>query len=256
VPPSLRPCVEPTAGSVVSLDRPQLQHERAEAGGPPRCHRPASLRGRPGSAPGRTRGAADMDVQPFGGAAGRATAGRRHSRSEHGCKPLFQGRGRERADDPIDLVPTTDHNQQRDRLSAKPCRELGVCVNVDLDHFETPCVLSGELLENGRDHSARSAPGCPEVNHHRYRGTGLRCKCVAVGIDKPRQLRLAFRTARDAAFDRADPIARTTRLARDDGHSLRVGPQRGNELHSRSRRQTSAPLQSASSTSDRCCLMG
>ena len=77
-------------------------------------------------------------------------------------------------------------------------------------------------LQDGRERLAGPAPVCPEVHDHRHRGTGLRLERVAVGIDEPRQLRLAFRTARDALADRSDPVARTTRLTPDDCHIPRV----------------------------------
>jgi hypothetical protein len=46
-------------------------------------------------------------------------------------------------------------------------RQLGVGVDVDLGELELALAGLGLALEHGTEHAAGSAPGGPEVDHHR-----------------------------------------------------------------------------------------
>src|SRR5690349_18158676 len=90
----------------------------------------------------------------------------RGSAGENRPEPLLERRTRERTDDPVYLAPVADHDEERDRLRAEARRESGVGVDVDLDDLQPSGVPADEILEHGRDHSARSTPRRPEVNNH------------------------------------------------------------------------------------------
>ena len=143
---------------------------------------------------------------------------RKQSVGEHWPQPLLQRDARKRADNSIDLLAVADHDEQRDRLRAKPGRESWIRVNIDLRDLEMPCVPFGKVFKHRRDHPTRPAPRRPEIHHHRHRRRRLGHKRIAVRVDDPRQRGLAPRASRDPPRDRANAIARVTGRAADGGH--------------------------------------
>ena len=142
-----------------------------------------------------------------------------HSGGEHWPQPLLQRSARKRADNSVDLLSVADHDQQRDRLRAKPRGESWIRVDVDLHHLQVSRVTRGQVLEHGRDHPTRPAPRRPEIDHYGHGRGRLGRERGAVRVDDPRQSRLAPRAARDSAVDRADAIARVATRAADDRHA-------------------------------------
>lgn len=52
--------------------------------------------------------------------------------------------------------------------------DLGLLVNIDLEEFDIVGTGGlGHLLEDGRDRTARTAPGGPEVNDNDFAGVNL-----------------------------------------------------------------------------------
>jgi hypothetical protein len=137
---------------------------------------------------------------------------------EHWPQPLLQSCARQRADNSVDLFPAPDHDEQRDRLRAKPGCESSVRVDVDLDDLEVPRVTFGEVFKHGRDHPTWPAPRRPEIHHH-WNGRGrLGRERVGVRVDDPGQRGLASRASRDSLGYRADAIARVTGRTGNDRH--------------------------------------
>jgi len=152
-----------------------------------------------------------------------------HSGGEQWPQPLLQRRARKRADNPVDLLPVPDHNEQRDRLRAKPRGESRIRVNVDLHDLQVPGVTFGEVLEHGRDHPTRPAPCRPEIHHHRHGRGRLGRERAGVRVDDPRQRGLAPRASRDSVGDRPDAIARITGRAADNRHHHQGRPRRSGD---------------------------
>src|SRR2546425_6152528 len=71
-----------------------------------------------------------------------------------------------RTDDPIDDPALLDEQDRRDRPDAIPSRKPGVLVDVELHQRHPAFRGRGQLLEDRRDRSARTAPLSPEVHHH------------------------------------------------------------------------------------------
>jgi hypothetical protein len=71
------------------------------------------------------------------------------SGGEQWPQPLLQRSARKRADDSVDLLTVPDHDEQRDRLRAKPRGESSIRVDVDLYDLEVPRVAPGQVLEHG-----------------------------------------------------------------------------------------------------------
>ena len=59
---------------------------------------------------------------------------------------------------------------------------MGV-VDVDLDHLDLPGPLDAELVEDGRDHPARAAPGRPQVDDDERPGVDGGVEVGIPGLD-------------------------------------------------------------------------
>ena len=149
-----------------------------------------------------------------------------HSGCEHWVQPLLQRSARKRAYNSVDLLPVADHDQQRDRLRAKPRGECWIRVDVDLHYLQVSRVTLGQVLEHGRDHPTRPAPRRPEIDHYGHGRGRLGRERGAVRVDDPRQSGLAPRAARDSAVDRDDAIASVATRAADDRHDHQVRARR------------------------------
>ena len=66
-----------------------------------------------------------------------------------------------------------ERDDHRDRLRAEPLGELRVRVDVDLREDEAPTQLGDDLLEDGAELRARTAPLGPQVDHDRDRAREL-----------------------------------------------------------------------------------
>src|SRR5262245_58427875 len=96
----------------------------------------------------------------------RGLAGRR----QDGVETLLEGRLRPEADDLADRLATLDDEERRDAADPVLHRRLGVVVCVELAELDLARVLVCELLNDRRNHSARTAPGRPEVDQDRLVG--------------------------------------------------------------------------------------
>jgi hypothetical protein len=67
------------------------------------------------------------------------------------------------AEDPVDLFPAPDHDQQRDRLRAEPRGESRIRVHIDLYDLQVPRVTlarsssTGEIIRHGPHHAAQKS---------------------------------------------------------------------------------------------------
>jgi len=62
-------------------------------------------------------------------------------------------------------------------VAGSRCR---VCVHIEPEHMQCPCVVVGELLHGGRDLCARHAPRRPEIHQREAAGgKGLRVEVRA-----------------------------------------------------------------------------
>ena len=119
------------------------------------------------------------------------------SAGEPRCEPLLERRTRKRTDDPVDLVPVADYDQERDRLGADARSEPGVGVDVDLDDLHPSGVLAGERPRAQVRSSGTVRTTLPEVNDDGHRGARFAGERLGVGVDQPGKLRLASRAARE-----------------------------------------------------------
>src|SRR5687768_18509775 len=67
-----------------------------------------------------------------------------------------------RANDLVDHLAILEEQQQRDRAHVEACRGLDVGVHVELRDFHLALIVCRELVEDWRDHPARTTPGRPE----------------------------------------------------------------------------------------------
>ena len=171
------------------------------------------------SHPTHTRSSRFEPIRAWRDARSRKVELGQHSGGEHWVQPLLQRSARKRADDSVDLLTVPDHDQQRDRLRAKPRGESWIRVDVDLHDLQVSRVTLGQVLEHGRDHPTRPAPRRPEIDHYGHGRGRLGRERGAVSVDDPRQSGLAPRAARDSAVDRADAIAGAATRAADDRHA-------------------------------------
>ena len=58
-----------------------------------------------------------------------------------------------------------DH-KRRNAHDAELCRKLPLLIHVHLSHLD-PCGFFADFVNDGREHAARAAPVCPEVQQHR-----------------------------------------------------------------------------------------
>ena len=140
------------------------------------------------------------------------------SGGKHWPQSLLQRSARKRADNSVDLLPIPDHDEQRDRLRAKPGSEPWIRVDIDLHDLQVPHVTLGEIFKHGRDHPTRPAPRRPEIHHHRHGRGRLSRERGAVPVHDPRKIGLAPRASRHSQGDRGDPVARMAGRAADDRH--------------------------------------
>jgi hypothetical protein len=74
------------------------------------------------------------------------------------------------ADESLRLLAVLEQDHGRDRAHAVAARGDRVRVDVQLRDLQLLAALVRDLLEDGRDHPARTAPRGPEVDEHRLIG--------------------------------------------------------------------------------------
>ena len=90
---------------------------------------------------------------------------------------------------PAALNAVFEENQQRDSVNAEVPRRERILVDVQLCEADV-FALAGKLLENRRDHAARTAPWRPEVDDRRP----LRDLFLEVGIAQGDRMTVAIST--------------------------------------------------------------
>ncbi len=74
------------------------------------------------------------------------------------------------ADELIDDLASLEDHQRGDAVDPVVAGEALGVVDVDLAYFDGALVFGGQLLDDGGDLAARSAPGGPEVDQDRFLG--------------------------------------------------------------------------------------
>ena len=68
-----------------------------------------------------------------------------------------------------DLTVLEQH-QGRNPTDAEFCSRLGVFVNIEFCDHDLVAVFLGDFLQDGCNHLAGAAPGCPVIDQHRFGG--------------------------------------------------------------------------------------
>src|SRR5580658_9024126 len=69
-----------------------------------------------------------------------------------------------------DWLPRIEHREIRYASNIEARRQFRMTLGVDLENHRLPGHICGRACHLGSRHSARSAPGGPEVNQHGYAG--------------------------------------------------------------------------------------
>src|SRR5262249_10964479 len=80
---------------------------------------------------------------------------------------------RHRADKPVDRPPVLEGVNRRDRLDAHLLRDLGVLVNVELDHADRAVGAAHDPFQDRAQLLAGAAPGRPEIDDDRLVERGV-----------------------------------------------------------------------------------
>jgi hypothetical protein len=88
---------------------------------------------------------------------------------------------RHRAYHRVHVLAILEKQNARDRPDVEPHRRLLIGIDVDLGHLRLAVVFRRQLIENRRDHAARSAPRRPEIHH--------RESLVPLDLDHERRVR-------------------------------------------------------------------
>ena len=124
-----------------------------------------------------------------------------------GVHPVAKRRRTQRADDPRDLLPVVHQHQGGNPANAEALREVGRRIGVDLDQLQAAGALLGDLLDDGRHHPARSAPGRPEIDQDRQRALLNDRRVIGLAaFRQPGQGCAADAAMRHSAGRRPDPI--------------------------------------------------
>src|ERR1700704_804576 len=70
------------------------------------------------------------------------------------------------SDDTIGLAAVLEQDHGRDRADAEAARSDRIGVDVELGDADLVTLLARDLLEDRRDHAARTAPRRPEIDEH------------------------------------------------------------------------------------------
>src|SRR5689334_20436132 len=76
---------------------------------------------------------------------------------------------RSSSDDAVDLAAVLENEQRWDALNAKTCRGPWVGIDIELADESPAGHFRGDLLDDGSDHPARTAPRGPEIEQNRQR---------------------------------------------------------------------------------------
>jgi hypothetical protein len=99
------------------------------------------------------------------------------------------------ADKSINFLSVLENKQRRNALYPKTPGGHLICIDVKLSDADLSAELFGQLLDDRRDHAARPAPGCPEIDQNRERRLlDLGCK-ILVGNYQRRNLNGKRRSA-------------------------------------------------------------
>src|SRR5438105_15719000 len=126
------------------------------------------------------------------------------------------------SDDPRDLLTVVQKNKGGNPADAKPLRNVGRRVGVDLHQLQAAGPLLCDLLHDGRDDPARAAPGSPEIDEDRERALLDDRRVVGLAtFRQPGQRRPTDATVRDTIGGPPDPIPPAGLWARDQGRFRR-----------------------------------
>ena len=81
-------------------------------------------------------------------------------------QPLQDRLTRLNTDQSIDFTPLLKDKKRRDSLYAKPCGSALICVHIEFPNNSLVGKLAGESFDRRCYHSARTAPGCPQVEEN------------------------------------------------------------------------------------------
>ena len=73
---------------------------------------------------------------------------------------------RHRADDLLDDLPVLEYEQRGNSADVELRRRCRIVVDIELGDADLVFVLIGDLIEDGRDHLARTAPFGPEIEQY------------------------------------------------------------------------------------------
>src|SRR6266508_2733789 len=91
-------------------------------------------------------------------------------------EPLHQLRLGHEADDALDHLTILEQDHGRDARDVEVHRRVLVLVNVELDDAQLARLFRRDLLEHGRNHTARAAPLRPEIDQRRGAAADLLLK--------------------------------------------------------------------------------
>jgi hypothetical protein len=92
------------------------------------------------------------------------------------------------ADKSINFLSVLENKQRRDALYAETPGGRLIRIHIEFADADLSAELFGQLLDDRRDHAARPAPGCPEIDQNRERRfLDLGCK-ILVGNYQRRNL--------------------------------------------------------------------
>ena len=68
----------------------------------------------------------------------------------------------------VNFLPTFEHHQSGDAADPVLAGDVGVLVGVEFEDLDLAVEFLCDFLDNRSDHAARTTPGSPEVDQHRY----------------------------------------------------------------------------------------
>ena len=69
-------------------------------------------------------------------------------------------------DDGVNFLPALEHHQRGNAADAVLTGDVGIFVSVELENLDLSLEFLGNLVNDGSDHAARSAPWGPEIDQN------------------------------------------------------------------------------------------